>query len=297
MAHPLSKEIEGVTGHNAKLKRMTRDYGAANKSMYKVARGELENNPQEDPGYGAEPDDAVSKDRGDRPRRTSAANPIATYKRGGRVHEREKAEHRAEGGSVRPLKPLSDAFSDAASLSRKDAANAARVDRADKEAESTTKRILGSVQKRAFGGGVIQRARGGKAPKPATSINIIVSPQSKPDAGNPALPPTGVGPVPPPMPGGPPPGGPPGMPPPPGGMPPGGIPPGLMAAMGGGRKRGGRVHADAKEDAAEIRSMVKPSALRARGGRMTAGAESGPGRLEKTAWRAKRQAGDKTAEV
>jgi hypothetical protein len=56
------------------------------------------------------------------------------------------------------------------------------------------------------------------------------------------------------------------------------------------RARGGKVeHADAKEDKAMIKKMVKPESLkRARGGRlpnqkhhMTAGAASGDGRLEK----------------
>lgn len=265
MAHPLSKDIEGVTGHNAKLKRMTRDYGAANKSQYKTARGNLENGPQKDYGYGAEGEGEASPARSDRTRRSSAANPIATYKRGGRVAERDKAEARAEGGAV---------------------------------------------PARAFGGGVIQRARGGKAgrAKAPTNITIVVAPQSPQGSNNPALPPEGTSPVPPPMPkppmagpggpGGPPggaPGGPPGMPLPPGALPPGGVPPGLMAGLG--RKRGGGVHSDAKEDAAQIKRMVKPAALRARGGRLTAGAATGEGRLEKAAMRAKRKGGDKTVEI
>lgn len=267
MAHPLKGEVdkarsnrdaEGVKGHNDKLRRMTRDYGAADKSMFKVARGELVNGPQDDPGYGAIPDDAVSNDRGDRPRRTSAANPIATYKRGGRVRDREKAEARASGGEV---------------------------------------------PGRAFGGGVISRARGGRSrAKGATHVNVIIQQPSgnTPVVPPPVIPPVGVGGPPPAMK---PPGAPPGvggppmggmpMPPPPGLPPPGMIPP---------RKRGGRIekHEDAAQDAAEIRSMVKPSALkRASGGsiKMTAGSESGPGRLEKTAARARRKGGDKAVEV
>ena len=54
-------------------------------------------------------------------------------------------------------------------------------------------------------------------------------------------------------------------------------------------KRGGAVksmkHDDAKEDRAMIKSMVKPSAIkRAAGGKvmMTAGSESGEGRLQKS---------------
>lgn len=280
MAHPM-KDTAGNSS-TKKFKSLTRDYGAADKSMFSTARGELVNGPQKDSGYGDEPDDATSSARSDRPRRSNPSNPIATYKRGGRVHEREKAEARADGGAVDRAK---------------------QYVKSTRGAAGTVEDVERATPGRAFGGGVISRARGGKTPKAPTTINIVVSPQ-KPAEANPALPPSGIGPVPPPAPGGPPPmggpgagGPPPGMPMPPGGMPPGGVPPGLMAAMGG-RKRGGRVHADAKEDAAEIRSMVKPSALkRARGGGMTAGAESGPGRLQKTAVRARRQGGDKTAEV
>lgn len=255
MAHPMKDDAGNSS--TKKFKSLTRDYGAANKSMFKPAPGTLANGPQEDPGYGAIPDDAVSNDRGDRPRRSSAANPIATYKRGGRVHEREKATARAEGGAV---------------------------------------------PGRAFGGGIMSRQSGGRTKKaPATAINIIVSPQA-PAGANPALPPGGIGPTPPPMPKppmGPPPGGPAGGPPPGMPMPPGATPPGMPPGMPPmGRKAGGRVHDDAKEDAAQIKSMVKGSALkRAAGGRMTAGSESGPGRLQKTAIRARRQAGDKNAEV
>lgn len=260
MAHPNKKE--GVVGHNAKLKKMTEHYGAADPAMVKKAPGTLPNGPQEDPGFGVEGDAPVA--RGDRARRSSAANPIATYKRGGRVHDREKAEARACGGEV---------------------------------------------PARAFGGGVIQRARGGRSSKKgATHVNVIIQ---QPSGNQPVVPPPVVPPVA--M------GGPPGMPPKPPMAPPGaGGPPGLPPGIGPGagpmppglpppgmmppRKRGGRIeHEDAAEDAAEIRSMVKDSALkkRARGGsiKMTAGSESGPGRLEKTAARARRQAGDKNAEV
>ena len=50
---------------------------------------------EEVPSFGA--DSAAAKPRGDRPaRRTAAANPLSTYKKGGRVH----GKHRADGGDV-----------------------------------------------------------------------------------------------------------------------------------------------------------------------------------------------------
>lgn len=231
--HPNKRE--GVVGHNKKLKQLTEDYGAADPNMFSSAQGIKASGPQKEYGYGSGPEEEASPAKGDRARRSSAANPIPTYKRGGRIHEREKAEARCAGGDV---------------------------------------------PARAFGGGVIGRSRGGRKAKGATHVNIVIAPQS---GNTPAMPPTG--PVVPPMGAGAPPGmgaGPPpgagpmaGGPPPP--MPPGMPPPGMIPP----RKRGGRVHEDAAEDAEEIRSMVKPSALRARGGKVLddAGAMSGEGRL------------------
>ena len=257
MAHPNRKE--GIVGHNAKLKRMTQDYGAADPAMYKDAPG-LAKGKQTDPSFG---EGEASKPRGDKARRTSAANPIATYAKGGRV--------RSSGGGV----------------------------------------IGGNVAMRAAGG----RMEGefgepsnvgsskSKGKKGNTNINIIVSPQAAPTPGPvmpPMMPPPGpdAGPPPGPPPGaGAGPGGPGGMPGGPGMIPPVAVPPGMPQLP---RAKGGRVHPDVKEDKALVKQMVKPDALkRARGGsiKMTAGAESGPGRLEKSAARARPQAGDKSAEV
>ena len=253
--HP--NKASSVKGNNAKLKRMTEDYGAADPSMFKTAKGVLKNGPQDDVGFGEGDKPAP---RGDKARRTSAANPIATYAKGGRV--------RHAGGGV----------------------------------------IGGQVAMRAMGG----RLEGemgmpsnvgsskGRGKRAGTNVNIIVAPQSGPPPGPAAAPQ-----LPPPMPGGPggpgagaggPPGLPPGLPMPPGAAPAGALPPGLPQLP---RKRGGRVHPDATEDKALVKQMVKPTALRARGGsiKMTAGAESGPGRLEKSAARARRQSDDKNAEV
>lgn len=221
MVHPMKKE--GVAGHNDKLRRMTRHYGDANPSMKKnapVDRAKTEG-PEDAVEYGA--DYAASSARSDRPgRRSTAANPVATYKKGGAV----------------------------------------------------------------------KRASGGRVHKGKTNININVIPQgsmgqSGVSAQPPVIPLGGNPAVPPPMPPAPPQAG--------------GIPPQLAAALAGAggakppgmmpmRKRGGRVHSDEAEDEALVHKMVKSSALkRAKGGKihLTAGSDSGPGRLEKTAARAR----------
>lgn len=159
------------------------------------------------------------------------------------------------------------------------------------------------------GGSVLARAHGGRAKgKGHTHVNVIVAPQAGGGGGGqPPMPPAAGPPMPPPrppmgagMPPGMPPGGmPPGMPPPgmhPG-MPPPGLPPGAMPPPGGMppglpvRKRGGRIHDDAKEDRGLIKKVLKEEGLkpaghahhRARGGGIPkhAGAGSGEGRLEK----------------
>lgn len=251
--HPNRKE--GIQGHNQKLKRMTQDYGAADSVMFKAAKGELKNGPQDAQGFGE--GDAPAP-RGDKGRRTSAANPVATYAKGGRV--------RAQGGGV-----ISGAV-------------AMRADGGRLEGEMGAPSNVGT-------------GRSNKGRRASTNVNIIVAPQSPQPSpvASPAMPP--------PMPaGGPPPGagagpgGPGGMPPGPGMIPPGAVPPGMPQLP---RAKGGRVHPDEAQDKSLVKKMVKSTALRARGGsiKMTAGAESGPGRLEKTAARARRQGADKSAEV
>lgn len=242
MAHPMRKDLEGVVGHNAKLRRMTRHYGDADPAMKRNAPVDrmMTEGPEEAPEYGA--DAAAPNARADRPaRRTTAANPMSTY---------------AKGGAVKG------------------------------------------------------RAMGGRMKKGKTNININVMPgpggaqgqNGLPPpvltpGGNPAIPPASA---PPPMPlmagGAPgmmPPGGVPGAPM----MPPGAMPPGMMPP----RKRGGRIeHKDEAADKKLVKAMVKGSSLkRATGGavqnlqlkgnkvHMDDGAVSGPGRLEKTAARAR----------
>lgn len=225
MAHPLKKE--GVSGHNRKLQRYTRDYGAADPKMNKAGPDTKykQEGPEDAVGFGA--DSAAPTARKDRPaRKTTPANPVATYAFGGAV-----------GGNMG----------------------------------------LGAPKKGA-------RTR----KQPTTNVNIIVAPGAPAGGAGappPMAPPPSVG-APPAPPPGPPPGMPPmgeGKPPIPGSMPPpGAIPPGIMPP----RAKGGRVHSDAAEDRVMIKSMVKPAALRADGGRvrkvgLTGGAASGIGRYEK----------------
>ena len=136
-------------------------------------------------------------------------------------------------------------------------------------AKSIVKHEQEEIHGKARGGRLDKYARGGRTKKPHTQVNVaVVAPHGRGSPGG-----LGAGPI-----GGPPtPGGaPPPRPPmgPPGAMPPGGLPPGLMGGPppGGGlppglpprppMKRGGRVK-------------------KARGGRMTAGSETGEGRLQK----------------
>lgn len=311
--HPNKKE--GVVGHNEKLRRLTRDYGDANPGMHKLAP--VNRHPgegsEEAVGYGAE--DGKASPRSDRPaRKSSAANPIATYKRGGAVRKRQM------GGSIVP----DNSADAAAALKRKVGANPTESER-----KAVEPGVQSYAQGRAMGGrlegelgapGAHMGGVGKKSRKsPSTNINIVIAPPQKggaPEGGIPPMlapsggagaPPAGPG-----GPGGPPPPGaagglPPGLPGGPGMVPPGAMPPGMPELP---RKRGGRVdpfskkqHPDEAEDQAMIKDMVKPSALkRARGGGiprvgLTGGADGGAGRIEKAEARARRQSGDAKAEV
>ena len=267
MAHPNKKD--SAAAHTAKLRRMTADYGSADPSMNKLAPvdAEKEEGDEDAVGFGSD-SSAASAKRGDRPaRRTTAANPLSTYRKGGRV--RHGAKKRAEGGDVSSIE------------------------------EANRNQAMTRTAERARGGRTKHKG--------STHVNVIVAPQGAgagampppvlPVGGPPGLPP-GLG-------AGPPPGMPPGMPPHPpmgGPMPPpglmgapgapGGIPPGLMPP----RAKGGRVkHADEAEDKALFKKMLKEEdrkesgheAKRARGGSiksihdMDAGAMSGEGRLQK----------------
>ena len=282
MAHP--HKSEAANTHNAKLRHMTTHYGLASGPADNITapserlKGEA---GEAHVGFGANSDAATS--RSDRPaRRSAAANPVATYARGGKVkhHEEEhcaggmarkhggRTKHHADGGKVPLPKPRPEGKEpDVGDLYTKEGADKLSNQRAQ--------------------GGVIARARGGRAHgkhKGSTHVNVIVAPQGQAGAPPMAGPPpqlAGLMPkppmAPPPM-AGPPPGGPPMMPPPG----PGGPPPMPM------RARGGKVmgdHPDAAQDKELIEKTLREEGLirKARGGGITmhAGAVTGIGRLEK----------------
>lgn len=310
MAHPLKSEA--ANAHTAKMRSMTAHYGAASGPANNITspqdrlKGE---GGEAHVGFGADSANASAK-RGDRPaRRTTAANPLATYARGGKV------KHRADGGDASNSdKSGSNEDSTDAETSMNTAMNHLNDMEQAKKYMGMARKKGGKVRHRDQGGdvsaieeanrdqaaaskstgGVIARARGGRAKhgKGATHVNVIVG---QPGAGGPppgAMPPTGPSPqlaallagAHPPM-GGPPPGAPP-MPPPGAGGPPG-MPPGAPPPMMP-RKKGGRVmgdHPDASQDKALIQKTLREEGLvrKAKGGgvHMTAGAVTGEGRLEK----------------
>jgi hypothetical protein len=251
--HPHLKEARD--GHNSKLRAMTTHYGSASGPSNNIdAPTNISEGPQKAVGFGSS---------------NSAAKPRADKRaRGGKVCKRDT------GGTT----PTTSAIEQA------------------------------NVNQALASGKADQRARGGRTHKKgSTHVNVIVAPQGggmhpsvnpvPPIGANPMMPPPGAMP-PRPMPPGMPPGAPgmgaggPGA----GPLPPGALPPGIVPP----RAKGGRVgHSDEAQDKGLIHRVLKEEGLersdkkvpfglksRGRGGRMpkhhmTAGGDSGVGRLEK----------------
>lgn len=258
MAHP--NKAEGIRGHNAKLKRMTRDYGAASPAMSREARVNFPkyDGAEEDPGFGS--DSAGATPRSDRPAaRAAPGNAVATLKHGGRANAKAKTRrYRQMGGAM-----AGGGNSSEARVNQLMAANQQAANRAQQQSPQQNKAqgpglirgLMGSgvaggdnpgskrggrIKHRAAGGGLLPGGGKSKKGKGHTNVSININPTG---SGNtPLTPPApmpmaaGAPPAPmPPRPPMPPPGlgGSPGMgamPPgaggPPPGMPPGG-PPGM----------------------------------------------------------------------
>jgi hypothetical protein len=311
MAHPNKKA--GTDSHNAKLERMTRGYGlASGPANNKTAptnkfKGE---GPEGSIGFGA--DSTQPEPGGVRQRRGAVANPVATLKKGGKA-AKKYAHGGAASGVVRLRRTHHEDGDGAATGSAGRGTGHITHGDGGPTGSAGPGRMGMSKPKSLFGGrgdgtptgSGHKRASGGRTKgKGHGNVNIIIDAGGKgagPGAAGvmPGRPPVTA--VPPILPAGAPPAVPPPRPPmgagpmaggPPGALPmapgaPGGIPPGLIPP----RKRGGRVHDDAKEDKALIKKTLKEEGLKpaehkhADGGsviqRMTGGALSGIGRLEK----------------
>jgi hypothetical protein len=252
MAHPHLKESRD--GHNAKMRAMTKDYGSAlgpaNNILAPTNRMKAEG-PEDHVGFGAS--DGAAKARSDRPaRKSAAANPLATYKKGGHVRKRDS------GGDV------------------------SAIETANKDQAATARASGGRTKHKGKGSThvsvMVAPQGGGSTPPPVIPVG----------AGPPGMPMPPPRPPMAPPPGGPPmAGGPIGAAPPPGAgaMPPPGLPP---RKYGGARAEGGRVETLKDEGLAKsdkpIKEPLEGETGRNKGGKVSgydAGALSGEGRLQK----------------
>jgi len=304
MAHP--NKLDADRSKSSKFHKMTRDYGmSGGKNDYITEPGERlkgevgDSVPENSVGFGAESSAATSK-RGDRPaRRAVAANPVATYKRGGKVklgkpekvgHSGDKLGLNVQSKMSGPVLKLKAPKTGSVKNDMSGVTNESKIAKA---------RARGGMLEADDGcgaGNVSGRARGGRLHgkgKGATHVNVVVAPQGSPPAGAGGPPPqlaalmAGAHPPAGGLPGGPP-SMPPGMPPPgaggspPMGMPPPGAPP--MRAKGGKVSRMGG-HPDASQDKDLIKKTLREEGLvrKAKGGgvHLEGGAVTGIGRLNK----------------
>lgn len=193
MAHPHKADVED--SHNAKMRRMTMHYGEADpKANFKAPSEKYKlEGPEPHVGFGA--DNSAVNARSDKPaRRSLAANPIATYKKGGKV------KHRDSGGDVSTIE---EANKDQAATQGR--ARGGRLHHKGKG--STHVNVMIAPQ-----GGA---GAGAPPPIPPQLAGALAKPpMAGPPPGGPPMPPPGAG------------------GPPPGGMPPGGPPP-MMRKRGG----------------------------------------------------------------
>lgn len=209
MAHPMKKDSSA--GQNAKLKRMTEGYGSAagpSENIMSESASLKGEGPEEAVGFGADAN-APSARRGDRSRRTSAANPVSTYRKGGAVKKR------ADGGDVSPITQANRNQAEGENVMGR-----ARGGRTKTKAKGTNVNVIIAPQ---GGGGA------GATPPPVLPVPPPAAPMMPP---KPPMPPMGG-----PMAGGPMAGGPMGGPPLGAPGAPGGMPPGIMPP----RAKGGRV--------------------------------------------------------
>lgn len=307
MAHP--HKSDAVTSHSEKLHRLTDRYGGADptENIPSPQARLKQEGPEPAIGFGADGTKPRARlDRASRKQTTSvAANPVPTYRKGGRVRKRQ------DGGQAAESQQMMNAAQTPSTAAMNALNQPYRSPTMQQRMRNTVQGIGqkrgGAVKRRAKGGSVGDefssvspieqanveqslskagaRARGGRTKgKGATHVNVIVAPGG--GAPTPPMPPA-AGAAPPIMPRPPVPAAPPPMPPRPlmgAGMPPPGLggglgapgmpPPGIMPP--GMRARGGRVHhEDEKADKDLIASTLKNSGLvrsekavkfRARGG-------------------------------